>query len=96
MVTLGLSTWQAWGCVWIGYTLCAPFLVLNARPGAVLHVTFPVIARMSFGIWGSMWCVFNRAAMAWYVIIALYDWFGSCAMMQYMVRRSSQYRWQLC
>jgi nucleobase:cation symporter-1, NCS1 family len=67
MVTLGLSPWQAWGCVWIGYTLAAPFLVLNARPGAILHVTFPVVARTSFGIWGSLWCVFNRGAMAWYV-----------------------------
>jgi len=65
MVTLGLSPWQAWGCVWIGYSLVAPFIVLNARPGAILHVTFPVVARMSFGIWGSLWCVFNRAAMAW-------------------------------
>ena len=68
MVTLGLSPWQAWGCVWIGYTLVAPFIVLNARPGAILHVTFPVVARMSFGIWGSLWCVFNRAAMAWWVL----------------------------
>ena len=66
MVTLGLSPWQAWGCVWIGYSLVAPFIVLNARPGAILHVTFPVVARMSFGIWGSLWCVFNRAAMAWW------------------------------
>jgi hypothetical protein len=67
MVTLGLSPWQAWGCVWVGYSLVAPFIVLNARPGAILHVTFPVVARMSFGIWGSLWCVFNRAAMAWWV-----------------------------
>jgi len=67
MITLGLSPWQAWGCVWIGYSLVAPFIVLNARPGAILHVTFPVVARMSFGIWGSLWCVFNRAAMAWWV-----------------------------
>ena len=67
MVTLGLSPWQAWGCVWIGYSLVAPFIVLNARPGAIMHVTFPVVARMSFGIWGSLWCVFNRAAMAWWV-----------------------------
>ena len=71
MVTLGLSPWQAWGCVWIGYTLVAPFIVLNARPGAILHVTFPVVARMSFGIWGSLWCVFNRAAMAWWVFSLL-------------------------
>jgi len=78
MVTLGLSPWQAWGCVWIGYSLVAPFIVLNARPGAILHVTFPVVSRMSFGIWGSLWCVFNRAAMAciWYGVQASIG--GSC------------------
>ena len=65
MIELGLSWWQAWICVWIGYGFVAPFLVANARPGAVFHVTFPVVARTSFGIWGSMWCVFNRAVMAW-------------------------------
>jgi hypothetical protein len=32
------------------------------------HVRFPVITRASFGIWGSLWPVFNRAVMAciWY------------------------------
>ena len=65
MVQLGMSWWQAWICVWIGYGFVAPFIVLNARPGAIFHVTFPVVARTSFGIFGSLWCVFNRGAMAW-------------------------------
>jgi NCS1 family nucleobase:cation symporter-1 len=67
MIQLGLSWWQAWLCVWIGYGIVAPFIVANARPGAIFHVTFPVVARTSFGIWGSLWCVFNRGAMAWWV-----------------------------
>ncbi|EGN92879.1 hypothetical protein SERLA73DRAFT_190478 [Serpula lacrymans var. lacrymans S7.3] len=68
MIQLGLSWWQAWICVWIGYIFVTPFLVLNARPGAVFHLTFPVVNRTSFGIFGSMWCVFNRGVMAciWY------------------------------
>lgn len=66
MVQLGLSWWQAWISVWIGYGVVAPFIVANARPGAIFHVTFPVVARTSFGVWGSLWCVFNRGAMAWY------------------------------
>lgn len=34
---------------------------------AVIYVYtgFPVFARGSFGIFGSLWPVFNRAAMAW-------------------------------
>ena len=66
MIQLGLSWWQAWICVWIGYGFVAPFIVLNARPGAVFYVTFPVVARTSFGIYGSLWCTFNRGVMAWY------------------------------
>jgi NCS1 family nucleobase:cation symporter-1 len=67
MVQLGLSWWQAWICVWLGYGIVSPFIVLNARPGAIFHVTFPVVARTSFGLYGSLWTTFNRAAMAWYV-----------------------------
>lgn len=67
MITVGLSWWQAWICVWLGYGIVAPFIVLNARPGAMYHVTFPVVARTSFGLWGSLWCTFNRGVMAWWV-----------------------------
>ncbi|KAG9221692.1 hypothetical protein CCMSSC00406_0005605 [Pleurotus cornucopiae] len=72
MVQLGLSWWQAWICVWLGYGIIAPFIVLNARPGAMFHVTFPVVARTSFGLYGSLWCTFNRGAMAciWYGVQA--------------------------
>ncbi|TFK25266.1 hypothetical protein FA15DRAFT_693882 [Coprinopsis marcescibilis] len=79
MVQLGLSWWQAWLCVWIGYGFVAPFIVLNARPGAIFHITFPVVARTSFGIYGSLWCTFNRGAMAcvWYGVQA---WIGGECM----------------
>ncbi|KIM47162.1 hypothetical protein M413DRAFT_422927 [Hebeloma cylindrosporum] len=72
MIQLGLSWWQAWLCVWIGYGIVAPFIVANARPGAIFHVTFPVVARTSFGLYGSLWCTFNRGAMAcvWYGVQA--------------------------
>lgn len=72
MVQVGLSWWQSWICVWLGYGLVAPFIVANARPGAVHHLTFPVVARTSFGLWGSLWCTFNRGVMAcvWYGVQA--------------------------
>ncbi|KEF57365.1 NCS1 family nucleobase:cation symporter-1 [Exophiala aquamarina CBS 119918] len=64
----GLAWWHAWLCVWIGYFVAAVFICLTGRIGAVYHISFPVVARSSFGIWGSLWPVFNRAAMAciWY------------------------------
>ncbi|PHH85303.1 hypothetical protein CDD83_621 [Cordyceps sp. RAO-2017] len=68
MVVGGLSWWQAWLCVWIGYSIAAGFIVATGRIGAVYHIGFPVVSRASFGIWGSLWPVFNRALMAcvWY------------------------------
>lgn len=80
MIQLGLSWWQAWICVWIGWGISAPFLVLNARPGAIFHITFPVVARASFGIWGSLWCILNRAVMAciWYGVQASIG--GTCVL----------------
>ncbi|KAG0706917.1 permease for cytosine/purines, uracil, thiamine, allantoin-domain-containing protein [Suillus ampliporus] len=80
MIQLGMSWWQAWICVWLGYVLGPPFLVLNARPGAIFHVMFPIVNRTSFGTLGSLWCVFNRAAMAciWYGVQASIG--GSCVL----------------
>jgi NCS1 family nucleobase:cation symporter-1 len=65
LIVNGMSWWQAWLCIWLGYGVMMPFIILAGRPGAVFHITFPVVNRASFGIFGSLWCVFNRAAMAW-------------------------------
>jgi NCS1 family nucleobase:cation symporter-1 len=48
---------------------------MTGRIGATYHISFPVINRSSFGIWGALWPVFNRAAMAciWYGVQA---WIG--------------------
>lgn len=75
ITTSGLSWWQSWLCVWIGYTIAACFVCLTARIGATYHISFPVVSRSSFGIWGALWPVFNRAAMAciWYGVQA---WIG--------------------
>lgn len=94
MIQLGMSWWQAWICVWVGFAIVTPFLVLNARPGAVFHITFPVVIRTSFGVYGSLWCVFNRGAMAWYG-----NTHSQCLLsprvemkLQYMVWRASKHR----
>ncbi|KAI5887332.1 NCS1 nucleoside transporter family [Schizophyllum commune H4-8] len=80
MIQLGLTWWQAWICVWVGYLAVAPFIALNARPGAIFHVTFPVVARTSFGLYGSLWCTFNRGVMGdiWYGVQASIG--GQCVL----------------
>ncbi|KAK4233518.1 permease for cytosine/purines, uracil, thiamine, allantoin-domain-containing protein [Achaetomium macrosporum] len=72
MIVGGLSWWQSWLCVWIGYAIAGCFICLTGRIGATYHIGFPVASRSSFGIWGSLWPVFNRAAMAcvWYGVQA--------------------------
>ena len=74
-VANGLSWWQSWLCVWIGYTISGTFICMTGRIGATYHISFPVVSRASFGIWGSLWPVFNRAAMAciWY---GVQSWIG--------------------
>lgn len=66
MIVGGLSWWQSWLCVWLGYSISACFICLTGRIGATYHIGFPVVARSSFGIWGSLWPVLNRAAMGTY------------------------------
>lgn len=75
MIANGLSWWQSWLCVWIGYVISATFICMTGRIGATYHISFPVVSRASFGIWGSLWPVFNRAAMAciWY---GVQSWIG--------------------
>lgn len=72
---VGLSWWQAWICVWIGYSISGFFVCLTGRIGAMYHINFPVVNRASFGIWGALWPVLNRAVMAciWY---GVQSWIG--------------------
>lgn len=72
MIVDGLSWWQSWICVWVGYFVAAAFVCLTGRIGAVYHISFPVTVRASFGIWGSFWPVINRVVMAiiWYGVQA--------------------------
>ena len=88
-VANGLSWWQSWLCVWIGYTISGTFICMTGRIGATYHISFPVVSRASFGIWGSLWPVFNRAAMAciWY---GVQSWIGGMAYSDVQKRLCSQ------
>lgn len=75
----GIACWQAILCIWIGYSIAAIFVCAAGRIGAVYHVSFPVVARSSFGIWGAQWPVVNRMLMAcfWY---GVQSWIGGQCM----------------
>ncbi|SSD61155.1 related to Uracil permease [Saccharomycodes ludwigii] len=65
---LGLKWWEAWLTVWIGYFFTGCFVVLGAKIGSNYHISFPVSARVSFGIFFSLWPVINRIVLSviWY------------------------------
>lgn len=83
-VAQGLTWWQVWITVWLGYGIVGIFIVVMGRIGAAYHLPFPVISRSSFGVVGSYWPVFNRAGMAcvWYGVQA---WLGG-ECVQLMIR----------
>jgi NCS1 family nucleobase:cation symporter-1 len=87
----GLSWWQSWICVWIGYSIAACFVCMTGRIGATYHISFPVVNRSSFGIWGALWPVFNRAAMAciWY---GVQGWIGGTCV--YLMIRAIWNDWR--
>lgn len=69
-VQAGMTWWQTWLSVWLGYLLCGVFVTIGARIGVFYHVSFPVAARSSFGIYGSLWPIINRVFMSliWYSV----------------------------
>ncbi|KAI0798964.1 permease for cytosine/purines, uracil, thiamine, allantoin-domain-containing protein [Xylaria sp. FL0064] len=86
----GLSWWQAWISVWLGYAIAGAFVCTTGRIGATYHIGFPVVNRASFGIWGSLWPVLNRAVLAafWYGVQAYIG--GHCV---YLMIRSIWLSW---
>lgn len=66
----GMNWWQTWLSVWLGYFLCGIFVSISSRVGLFYHISFPIASRSSFGIYGSLWPVFNRVFMSavWYAV----------------------------
>lgn len=69
-VEKGMTWWQTWLSVWVGYFLCGVFVSTSARIGIMNHVSFPVGSRASFGIFFAIWPVINRVVMScvWYSV----------------------------
>ncbi|KAK8441397.1 Allantoin permease [Candidozyma auris] len=69
-VQQGMTWWQTWLSVWVGYFLCGIFVSISARIGVVNHISFPIGVRASFGIFFAAWPVINRVVMScvWYSV----------------------------
>lgn len=80
----GMTWWQVWLSVWLGYFIALTFVVITARIGAYYHISFPVVCRLLFGVYGLMWPVLNRVVMAcvWY---SVQGWLmGECVQLMLM------------
>ena len=62
-VSAGLTWSQAWAAIIVGYFVIAFLVVITARIGAVYHISFPILARSSFGVWCVLWPVIQCSAI---------------------------------
>ncbi|CBF87409.1 nucleobase cation symporter-1 family protein [Aspergillus nidulans FGSC A4] len=74
LVATGLAWNQAFIACCLGSFIAALGVIGMARPGATYHVGFPILARSTFGLYGSYFFVFIRAVVCivWYGIQSMY------------------------
>lgn len=64
LFSIGLTWWHIILAAFVGTLLCCIILYTNARGPLFYHIGFPVYARISAGIYGSLFFVFIRAVVA--------------------------------
>lgn len=57
LIGIGLTTRQAMASVTVGMFLASINAYLNGTPGAKHHLGYGMLARASFGMWGSYFCI---------------------------------------
>ncbi|KAI4212931.1 MAG: hypothetical protein LQ351_004456 [Letrouitia transgressa] len=70
MLAIGLSYKDALGIVATGFVTISIVISLNGAIGVLYHAPFPVLARASWGFWGSYVAIISRVilAMFWFAI----------------------------
>jgi NCS1 family nucleobase:cation symporter-1 len=64
LVAVGLTWWHIFIAAWIGSFLVCVLFTLNSQGPARYHVGFPSFIRISAGLYGSLFWVFIRGAVA--------------------------------
>ncbi|CAG8085215.1 unnamed protein product [Penicillium olsonii] len=70
IIAVGLTYKEALGIVALSFFIMSFVIAANGAVGAIYHVPFPVIARASWGFWGSYVAVISRVILAvfWFAI----------------------------
>ncbi|OAG04292.1 uracil permease [Paraphaeosphaeria sporulosa] len=70
IISVGLSWREAIGIVALAFFIVSFVIALNGAIGVIHHAPFPVLARASWGFWGSYIAIISRAILAifWFAI----------------------------
>ncbi|KAJ4419373.1 hypothetical protein N0V82_004955 [Gnomoniopsis sp. IMI 355080] len=70
IVALGLTWRESVGVVALSFFIISWVIAFNGATGVIHHAPFPVIARASWGFWGSYIAIISRAILAtfWFAI----------------------------
>ncbi|CAG8918431.1 unnamed protein product [Penicillium salamii] len=70
IIAVGLTYREALGIVALSFFIMSFVIAANGAVGAIYHVPFPVIARASWGFWGSYVAIISRVILAvfWFAI----------------------------
>ncbi|EMD92228.1 hypothetical protein COCC4DRAFT_131156 [Bipolaris maydis ATCC 48331] len=70
IIAIGLTWRESLGIVALAFFMISFVIALNGAIGVLHHVPFPVIARASWGFWGSYVAIVSRAILAifWFAI----------------------------
>ena len=70
IISIGLSWREAIGIVALAFFIVSFVIALNGAIGVIHHAPFPVLARASWGFWGSYIAIISRAILAifWFAI----------------------------
>src|SRR5215207_7812167 len=79
LIENGMNWWQAIGTIFLGNTIVLVPMVLNGHAGARYGISFPVLARASFGVKGANIPAVLRAIVAcgWF---GIQTWIGGNAL----------------
>ncbi|KAL2827710.1 permease for cytosine/purines, uracil, thiamine, allantoin-domain-containing protein [Aspergillus cavernicola] len=70
IIAVGLSWRESLGIVALSFFIISFVISANGAVGAIYHIPFPVIARASWGFWGSYIAIISRSILAvfWFAI----------------------------
>lgn len=81
---MGLTYIDALVIVAVSFTIISVVIAANGAVGAIYHVPFPVVARASWGFWGSYIAILSRLILAlfWFAIHNFNGGNAVCVMLE--------------